>query len=106
MGRPNPSIADEGERNNGLSTRASLTACSAEVDMIWCIHSAVFFQWRYMFYEVNTKIKLARSKHAFCTMAAGDQAFKTKNVSACLFVLNVNIIPSVYLAHAKALERC
>jgi hypothetical protein len=103
MDQANPN-ADAGDRNGGLTKRAAFIARSREVDLIGRIHSDIFFQQRYMLNEVNTKIKLTRSKDAFCLMASGDQAFKVKIMSAALFVRKVKISPSVYLAHAKTLE--
>jgi hypothetical protein len=89
--------------NKGLAKRASFTSESAEVDMIGRIHSDIFFQERYMLNEVNTRIKLTRSKDAFCLMAA-EQAYKVQLTAAAFFVRKVKISPSVYLAHAKTLE--
>jgi hypothetical protein len=63
-----------------------------------------FFQERYMLNEVNTRIKMTRSKDAFCLMATGDQAYKAQITSAALVTRKVRISPPVYLAHAKALE--
>ena len=96
--------ADEDERNSGLARRAAFTSGSAEVDMIGRIHSDIFFQERYMLNEVNTRIRLTRSKDSFCLMAAGDQSYKVQLTAAALFVRKVKISPSVYLAHAKTLE--
>jgi hypothetical protein len=104
MDKPNPLVEDDGERNDGLARRTSFIARSREVDMIGRIHSDIFFQQRYMLNEVNTRIKLTRSKDTFCMMATGDQAFKLKITAAALFIRKVKISPSVYLAHAKTLE--
>ena len=49
-----------------------------------------------MLNEVNVKIKLVRSKDAFCVMSAVD--------CKVMFVRKVKLSPSVFLAHAKALE--
>jgi hypothetical protein len=57
-----------------------------------------------MLNEVNVKIKLTRSRDAFCLMASGDQPFKVKTAAAAMIVRKVKISPSVYLAHAKTLE--
>lgn len=104
MDKPNPRAADAADKNAGLITRHSFVAESSEIDMIGRIHSDIFFQERYMLNEVNTKIKLTRSRDAFCLMAVGDQAFKIVIVAASLLIRKVKISPSVYLAHAKALE--
>lgn len=103
MDSANPN-ADGVERNGGLAKRAAFTATSREVDMIGRLHSDIFFQERYMLNEVTARIKLTRSKDAFCLMSNGDQAYKVKLTAAALLVRKVKISPSVYLAHAKTLE--
>ena len=57
-----------------------------------------------MLNEVNTKIKLTRSKDAFRFIVTGTHTFTVKIVSAYMLIRKVKISPSVYLAHAKALE--
>jgi len=89
--------------NNGLATRRRLTRQSQVIDMMGRIHADIFFQDRYMLNEVGVKIKLIRSKDAFCLM--GDADYKVKITHASLFVRKVKLMPSVFLAHAKALER-
>jgi len=72
--------------------------------MIGRIHADMFFQSRYLLNEVDVKIKLTRSRVEFCTMSAAADTSKVKIVSAILFVRKVKLSPSVFLAHAKALE--
>jgi hypothetical protein len=62
----------------------------------------IFFQERYLLNEVGVKIKLTRSKDAFCITSAN--AHKVKITSAVLYVRKVKLSPSVFLAHAKTLE--
>jgi hypothetical protein len=57
-----------------------------------------------MLNEVGCKIKLIRSKDAFWLTATGDQTYKLRITGAVLLIRKVKISPSVYLAHAKALE--
>ena len=104
MDKSNPFVEDAADKNSGLTTRAAFTNQSREVDMTGRIHSDIFFQTRYMLNEVNVKIKLSRSRDAFCLMAAGEQAFKVKITSAAMIIRKVKVSPSVYLAHAKTLE--
>ena len=104
MDKDNPLAAAAADRNEGLTTRAIFTARSKELDLIGRIHSDIFFQQRYMLNEVNTKIKLTRSKDAFSLTATGDQAFKVLITSAAMHIRKVKVSPSVYLAHAKTLE--
>ena len=104
MDKSNPKAADAADKNDGLATRASFASESTEIDMMGRIHSDIFFQERYMLNEVNVKLKLTRSRDAFCLMAAGEQTFKVVIIAASLLIRKVKISPSVYLAHAKALE--
>lgn len=99
----NPAAVGD-DRNNGLTKRAAFTERSREVDLIGRVHSDIFFQERYMLNEVTTRIKLSRNKDAFCLMASGDQSYKVQITSAAMLIRKVKISPSVYLAHARALE--
>ncbi|MCP4502617.1 MAG: hypothetical protein GY822_21935 [Deltaproteobacteria bacterium] len=88
-------------KNDGLHKRRSIASASREFDMMGRLHADIFFQDRYMLNEVGVRIKLVRSKNAFCVMGAGKVAI----THASLFVRKVKILPSVFLAHAKTLER-
>jgi hypothetical protein len=90
------------EKNSGLVKRRDFTSRSKEVDMMGRLHADIFFQERYMLNEVNAKIKLIKSKDAFCLMHNG--AFKVQLTSATLYIRKVRLLSSVFLAHAKALE--
>jgi len=90
-------------RNDGFFKRSKMAEKSHLVDMMGRIHADIFFQERYMLNEVNTKIKLIRSKDACCFMGTAGHVVKIG--SAVLLVRKVKLSPSVFLAHAKALER-
>ena len=92
----------ENDRNGGMYKRSAYTNRSRTVDMMGRIHADIFFQDRYMINEVNIKIKLIRSKDAFCMMSANN--CKVQIVNAMMLVRKVKLSPSVFLAHAKALE--
>ena len=62
---------------------------------------ADLFQERFMLNEVGVKIKLIRSRDAFCLMGA---AFRVRIIHASMFVRKFKLMPSVFLAHAKTLE--
>ena len=66
MEKPNPFEANKAGRINGLVKRVAFTARSREVDLVGRIHVDIIFQNRYLLNEVNTKIKLTRSKDNFC----------------------------------------
>jgi len=72
------------------------------VDMTGRLHADIFFQDRYMLNEVNVKIKLVRSKDAFCVMSETD--YKVMITKAAMFMRKVKLSPSAFLAHAKALD--
>jgi len=71
--------------------------------MMGRLHAGIFFQDRYKINEVGVKIKLTRSKDDFCLMGA--MVGKVQIVQASMFVRKVKLVPSVFLAHAKTLER-
>ena len=105
MDRPNPEHANAAERNYGLQKRASFTDRGATVDMIGYIHSDIFFRERYMLDEVNVNVRLVRNKDWFCLMLGeANPSYKVKLISAVLLVRKVQLSPSVFLTHAKALE--
>lgn len=93
----------EATRNEGLFKRLRLTRESRVIDMMGRIHADIFFQDRYVLNEVGTKIKLVRSKDTFCLTGVANH--KVKIMSAVMHVRKVKLTPSVFLAHAKALER-
>ena len=87
--------------NRGFIARRTLANRSRVFDMMGRLHADIFFQDRYMINEVGVKIKLIRSKDSFCLMGVG----KVVIVHAAMFVRKVKLMPSVFLAHAKTLER-
>jgi len=56
-----------------------------------------------MINDVGVKIKLTRSRDDFCLMGA--MVGKVQIVQVSMFVRKVKLMPSVFLAHAKTLER-
>jgi len=94
--------ADGNQPNQGLQTRRNFVTESREFDMIGRIHGDIFFQERHMLNGVDMKIKLIRSRDTFCLMGA--DGAKLAVTHASLFVRKIKLSPSVFLAHAKALE--
>jgi len=72
--------------------------------MIGCIHADIFFQERYMLNEVEIKMHLVRSKDAFCLLGDMPGDAKVEIMHASLVVRKAKISPSVFLAHAQALQ--
>ena len=95
-----------GNYNLGLRRRAAYTDASRVVDLTGRIHSDIFNQSRSLIGGVEMKLKLHRSKDAFCLMSPADgAAFKVRILEAMLHVRQVKVSPTVALAHAKALEK-
>ena len=105
MDRPNPEQANAAERKYGLQKRVPFTDRGATVDMTGRIHLDIFFQDRYMLNEVNIKVRLVRNKDSFCLMSGeANPCYNVKLISAVLLVRKVQLSPSFFLTHAKALE--
>ena len=74
-------------------------------DMIGRIHLNIFFQDRYMLNEVIVKVRLMGNNDSFCLMSVEvNPTYKVKLIIAVVLVCKVQLSPSVFLAHAKALE--
>ena len=97
----NPWTDDAEARNSVLVTRAGFTK-NSQKSICLAVFNVTFFQPRYMLSEVALKLKLIRSRDAFCLM--GERACKVKTTHASFIVRKVKISPSVYLAHARVLE--
>ena len=58
-----------------------------------------------MLNEFNVKVRLVRNKDSFCLISIEpNPSYKVKLIRAVLLVLKMRLSPSVFLAHAKALE--
>ena len=90
--------------NKRLKARTLLTKGNRMVDMVGTIHSDLFFQDKYLLNNSNLRVRLVRSKDSFCLMGAEDATFKVKIHECKLIVRKIRLSPSVFLAHAKALE--
>lgn len=96
----------EGEENEGLISRHSFFQDGDTVDLMGFIHSDMFFQDKYLPSDVGLRIRLVRNKDSFCLMSDADTAdFKVKIRDCKLFVRKAKLTPSVFLAHAQALEK-
>ena len=96
---------DANGRNTGFKRRSALIEDGRVVDMIGGIHSDLFFQDRFLPNDINIRIRLVRNKDAFCLMStAAGAAYKVRILECKLYVRKVKLSPSIFLAHAKALE--
>jgi len=91
--------------NTGLNTRHKLTKDSATVEMMGPIHSDLFHQDRLLLNGVSIRIRMNRSKNAFCLLSSKDGAdFKVNISHASLFIRKVKVTNDTFLGHATALE--
>ena len=91
--------------NRGLQKRGSFTGESKLVEMTGRIHCDIFSQEKLLLNRVPVRIKFIRSPDAFSLMAAGaNPTYKVHIDSAILYVRRVDVSPSVYTGHQKALN--
>ena len=91
--------------NTGFKKRHAFFEGGGVVDLMGCIHSDMFFQEKYLPSDVGLRLRLVRNKNAFCLMSSAQQpAYKIKLHDCKLFVRKIKLSPSVFVAHAKALE--
>jgi hypothetical protein len=97
---------DQTAGNTGFMKRHQFFEGGAIVDLQGGIHSDLFFQDKYVPSDVSLRIRLVRNKDAFCLMSSvAAPTFKIKILDCKLFVRKVKLSPSVFVAHAKALEQ-
>jgi len=87
--------------NLGAMTRTIIV--DTPFDMYGRLNVDLFFQDRLLINNVNVRVKLHRSKNAFCFLSDGDP--KLKLLSAMLHVRKVRVNPKIMLAHAAVLEK-
>jgi hypothetical protein len=92
--------------NIGLQRRSTFFRNGVVCDLTGKLHLDLCFQDRFLPSDVGLKLRLIRNKDAFCLMAAGDApAYKLQIVDCKLYIRKVKLAPSVFLAHAHALEK-
>jgi hypothetical protein len=98
-------ITDPAGANQGLVNRFNFFQQSNVVDMIDKLHIDLCFQERFIPSDVGFRLRLVRSKDPFCLMSPANNAtFRLQIVDCKLYVRKVRLSPSVFVAHAKALE--
>ncbi|XP_019379375.1 PREDICTED: uncharacterized protein F54H12.2-like [Gavialis gangeticus] len=90
--------------NHGFRRQVSLTAGSRKIELLGHLHSDLFFEEKLLLNDVDVKIKLTRSKDAFCLMGTPEVGqCKLQITYASLFVKKVKVAPGVRLGHVEAL---
>uniref|UniRef100_A0ABD2XSP5 Coat protein n=1 Tax=Trichogramma kaykai TaxID=54128 RepID=A0ABD2XSP5_9HYME len=101
-----PEVRDADRANSGLVQRQSYTLNSPPLDMIGHLHCDVFNQDKMLINGVEMRVRMVRSKDAFCLMdSTANGRFKVSIEEATLIVRRAKISPSVLLAHANTLAR-
>ena len=102
-----PNLPQENEASNkGALCRQHFTLGGKTFDMIGHLHCDVFNQDKMLINGVEMRVRLVRSKDAFCLIdVSNDGKFSVKIKEAALIVRRVKINPGVLLAHANALSK-
>ena len=92
--------------NLGFVARRTLVTQSNVVEMVGRLHVDLFLQDRFMINGVDVKIRLVRNRDAFALMArGGDPQYNICIVDSILFAKKATLIPTVHMAHIKALDK-
>lgn len=95
---------DDAKKNTGLLERQACLASGKQYDLLGHLHCDIMNQDRFLINGVEVRLRLVRSKDAFCLMNASDTAYSVNISEATLLVRRVKIAPAVLIAHAKALS--
>ena len=92
------------EQNEGLVARRHYLGAGKRIDMIGHLHCDIFNQDKFLLNSVELRLRLVRSKDAFCLMDPTGTAYLHIE-EASLLVRRAKISPGVLLAHAKTLSQ-
>ncbi|XP_048506961.1 uncharacterized protein F54H12.2-like [Athalia rosae] len=95
---------DLGAGNKGFAERERLFKNGSSVDLLGHLHCDVFNQEKFLPNGVELRLRLVRSRDAFCIMETTN-AHTMHILEATLLVRRVTINPGVLLAHARALAK-
>ena len=90
-------------KNEGLIKRHKYLQDGKTVDLIGHLHCDVFNQDKLLLNSVEVRLKLVRSKDAFCLMDKSDINYTVHITEATLLVRRVKVSPTVLIAHANTL---
>ena len=98
-------LALVGARNHGLHTRYNYIKESSMFELMGPLHSDLFCQDRLLLNGVTLRIRLNRSKNAFCLVSPTvDADYKVVVVQSTLYVRKVKIYNDTFLGIASALQ--
>ncbi|XP_011684666.1 PREDICTED: uncharacterized protein F54H12.2-like [Wasmannia auropunctata] len=90
--------------NPALQRRANYIQSKRALDLIGHLHCDVFNQDKFLINGVEVRVRLVRSKDAFCLMETNSLS-KIRILDASLLVRRAKISPGVLLAHARMLSK-
>ncbi|XP_033221215.1 uncharacterized protein F54H12.2-like [Belonocnema kinseyi] len=92
-------------QNQGLVDRRLILGEEGKIDLIGYLHSDVFNQYKFLLNGVELRVRLVRSKDAFCLMDPTNRAYLHIQ-EASLLIRRAKISPGILLAHVKSLSQC
>jgi len=103
-----PGMMDEhttsGTPNPALIRRAKYIYDGRELDLLGHLHCDVFNQDKFLINGVEVRLRLVRSKDAFCLMESTSES-KIRILDASLLVRRAKISPALLLSHARMLSK-
>ncbi|XP_031779747.1 uncharacterized protein F54H12.2-like [Nasonia vitripennis] len=91
--------------NLGACARRDYTKGGKTIDLLGHLHADVFNQETFLLNGVEVRVRLIRSKEAFCLINYEAENVKVKILDASLRVRRAKINPGILLAHSKALSK-
>ena len=91
--------------NAGAEKRREYIKGGKSVDMLGHLHCDVFNQDKFLLNGIEVRVRLVRSKSAFCLVNHEADDTKVRIQEATLRVRRAKINPGILLAHSKALPR-
>ncbi|XP_057335106.1 uncharacterized protein LOC130673908 [Microplitis mediator] len=91
------------QKNTALDERIAYSSKGKEFELMGHLHCDFFNQDKFLLNGVEMRIRLIRSKNAFCLMDESANNYIVKISEAMLVVRRVKISPSILIAHARTL---
>lgn len=96
---------DTKDENAGLKKRREFLTVGKTVDLLGHLHCDIFNQERFLINGVEVRLRLHRTRDAFCLMDSATNGGNIKICEASLLVRRTKISPSILLAHSRALSK-
>lgn len=100
-----PSTTAKLSTNAGAVKRNSFVKGGKTLDLLGHLHCDVFNQEKFLLNGVEVRVRLIRSKDAFCLLDYDSEPIKVHIMDAALRIRRAKINPSILLAHSRALSK-